>query len=266
MNKRKIMMLALSLCMIAILAVGGTLAYFTDTDSATNVFTVGNVQIEQYEKDRNGNDYGSDPKKLAPIVDDSKDTNGYHMGKNYIDKIVTVKNTGTEDAYIRTHIAFPAVLDNGANTFRADKNILHWNGASANDTFGAANPTDLLDNDWYWDADLTTDWPGKGGNWNFYKTTIEGIEYNVYVATHKSAVKAGETTAPNLLGLYLDEKVDYNGTSYVNQDGQTFEFPSKINVLVASEAVQTEGFDNAVEALNKAFGEPSATNNPWTKK
>ena len=35
MSKRKILSLALTLCMVAILAVGGTLAYFQDTDTKT---------------------------------------------------------------------------------------------------------------------------------------------------------------------------------------------------------------------------------------
>ena len=43
----------LSLCLVAMLAitavVGGTMAYFTDTDDATNEFTVGNVDIDLTE-------------------------------------------------------------------------------------------------------------------------------------------------------------------------------------------------------------------------
>ncbi len=49
MNKRKIILLAALLVMVAILGVGGTLAYFTAEDSATNTFTVGNVKIELTE-------------------------------------------------------------------------------------------------------------------------------------------------------------------------------------------------------------------------
>ena len=48
MTKKKILTLALCVAMTAILAVG-TLAYFTDTDKADNVFTVGNVKIELTE-------------------------------------------------------------------------------------------------------------------------------------------------------------------------------------------------------------------------
>ena len=49
MSKRKILLLAAAVCLIAILAVGGTLAYFTDSDEAKNVFTVGNIDIELTE-------------------------------------------------------------------------------------------------------------------------------------------------------------------------------------------------------------------------
>ena len=62
MNKRKILLLASTLLMVAVLAVGGTLAYFTDTDQVTNTFTMGKVDISLdegkvvTEKDENGKD------------------------------------------------------------------------------------------------------------------------------------------------------------------------------------------------------------------
>lgn len=46
MKKQKIVLLALTVAMVAILAVGGTLAYLTDYDHQTNVFTTGNVGID----------------------------------------------------------------------------------------------------------------------------------------------------------------------------------------------------------------------------
>ena len=47
--KKKLMVTALAVALVAI-AVGGTLAWFNDTDEVTNVFTVGSVDIEQKEK------------------------------------------------------------------------------------------------------------------------------------------------------------------------------------------------------------------------
>ena len=40
MSKRKIALLVTSLALIATLLIGGTLAYFTDSDEATNVITL----------------------------------------------------------------------------------------------------------------------------------------------------------------------------------------------------------------------------------
>lgn len=43
--KKKILAIVLCVAMLAIAIVGGTMAYFTDTDAKTNTFTVGNVSI-----------------------------------------------------------------------------------------------------------------------------------------------------------------------------------------------------------------------------
>ena len=49
MTKKKILVLALTIAMVAILAVGGSLAYLTDTQSVKNTFTVGDVKIQLLE-------------------------------------------------------------------------------------------------------------------------------------------------------------------------------------------------------------------------
>lgn len=272
MKKKKLLALCLCVAMGATAIAGGTLAYFTDTDDKTNTFVAGNVEIVQNEKDRNGNDFVDD-QALLPIVDDSKDENGYHLGGNYIDKIVTVTNTGSEEAFIRTHIAFPAALDDGPTEFDASQNILHWNGASANDTFGAANWGGDIENDWYFGTSTATDWPSSANaeetnkGWNFYQATVDGVVYNVYVATHGSAVGPDVTTAPSLFGVYLDAKVDYNNDleKYVLVTGPNTEVEigfdiDETEILIISEAVQADGFDDtdanvAFYALDKAFGE-----------
>ena len=47
--KKKITAIFLCVALVAIAIVGASLAYFTDTDSATNTFTVGNVKIDLLE-------------------------------------------------------------------------------------------------------------------------------------------------------------------------------------------------------------------------
>ena len=84
MNKRKTLALALTLCMVAILAIGGSLAYFTDTDEETNTFTLGNVKIDLKE---------TFDKEHAVLRPGSQTT-------NKIEKKVWIENVGSESAYV----------------------------------------------------------------------------------------------------------------------------------------------------------------------
>ena len=108
--KKKILALSLCVVMLAIAIVGGTLAYFTDTDQKTNTFTVGNVKIELIEQQRGMKDGEKSlvpfeqNKKLYPIVGSAQgDQDEFNMpiAKNYVDKIVTIKNTGSESLHPR---------------------------------------------------------------------------------------------------------------------------------------------------------------------
>lgn len=51
--KKKILSLCLVVALAATAIIGGTLAYFTDTDNATNTFTTANVKIDLIEQQRN---------------------------------------------------------------------------------------------------------------------------------------------------------------------------------------------------------------------
>ena len=89
MSKRKILLLALAACMVAILAIGGTLAYFTDTEDATNTFTVGNVDITLTEPNWEGS--GSvDAPEVYPTEPLAKDP--------------TVENTGANPCFVRISV------------------------------------------------------------------------------------------------------------------------------------------------------------------
>ncbi|MDY2982457.1 MAG: SipW-dependent-type signal peptide-containing protein, partial [Eubacteriales bacterium] len=136
--KKRIVTIALVVALVAIAAVG-TLAYFTDTDEATNTFAVGNVEIKLIEQQRQADEEGNkttnlenfeQDKKLYPIVGSAqgeKDALGMPTAKNYVDKMVTIQNTGSEKAYIRAYFAIPSALDDGYETFNAGLNVLHFN-------------------------------------------------------------------------------------------------------------------------------------------
>lgn len=110
MSKRKILTLALMLCMVAILAIGGTLAYFTDTDTADNVFTVGNVSIDLTE-----------PKWDATGSEEAKEV---YPGEA-LAKDPTVTNDGKNPCFVRLSVTgWDALINAGLSvnniTYRTD--------------------------------------------------------------------------------------------------------------------------------------------------
>lgn len=274
--KKKITSLCLVVALLAIAIVGGTMAYFTDTDEAKNVFTVGNVNIEQNEQQRNEetgeieefeqekNVFPAVLDKLAKeeITVDDFTFKIRSLEGNYIDKIVNVTNEGTEEAYIRTIIAIPNMngYDDSAD---ATENPLHWNYLDATDNGGIG-----------WDWNGSNDDEATTQLCYAKDVTIDGASYDIYVATYNETVAADETTMPSLVGFYLDDDVNCDENGYYSmQNGERIDLAEwmapgedgkvTLNILVATQAVQAEGFADAWEALDEAFGAITATENPW---
>lgn len=257
--KKKITAIFLCVALVAIAVVGASLAYFTDTKSATNTFTVGNVKIDLIEKERDGKGGTQDftqNKKLYPIVGSAqgeKDALGMPTAKNYVDKMVTIKNTGSEKAYIRAYFALPSALDDGYETFNAGMNVLHFN--FGNKVAEDGTITSTYGNEWNWK---------HGEKWNYFETTIDGIKYNVYFADYYQAVDADATTEQLVQGVYLDKSFDMkDGKCYAFDKEVTLDTGwdwNKVSCPVFAVACQAEGFDNATAAMDAAFG---ANYNPW---
>lgn len=256
--KKKITAIFLCVALLATAIVGASLAYFTDTDNETNTFTVGNVKIDLIEKERDGNGGTREftqGKRLYPIVGSAqgeKDKLGMPTAKNYVDKMVTIENTGSEKAYIRAYFAIPSALDDGYETFNAGMNVLHFNFGNKVEN-GVITSTEGVE--WIWT---------HGGKWNYFETTIDGIKYNVYFADYYQAVDAGATTEQLVQGVYLDKTFDIKdgkcyafGKEVTLDDGWDW---SKVSCPVFAVACQAEGFDNAADAITAAFG---ANYNPW---
>lgn len=235
--KKKVLTVALVVTLIAIM-VSGTLAYFTDNDEVTNTFTIGSVKIEIYENDNATTSDTISFGKLTPVVKENPSED-----VSYMDKVVDVKNIGTNSAYIRTHIAVP---------------------------------TALID---YLQLDVTTT------GWSYIGSTTAtagGVNYTVFTYDHTAAVAPNDFTNELLQGVYLKSDVDLaenadgnlvfvkkvsgkitHNSGFVahtkNADG-TYTSAS-VNILVASEAIQEQGFENgATNALNSGFG---TNTNPW---
>ena len=229
--KKKIFSLCLIVALAATAVIGGTMAYFSDTDSQTNTFTTGNVAIDLWE------DFGDNDglEELIPA------TGSAQAGtlKNGIEKEVYVKNTGSEDAYVRVHIAIPQILDDGAETFNAAANVFHFN--YADESIGAGK----------WDWSKAADDEKYVGDWNFYTTQVGEIWYNVYVVTYTGKLSTGYATVDAINQVYLDSKVTNEDIVAIKQVlGEDWK------IAVVAEGTQAAGFENAYEALNTAFGVP----------
>ena len=89
--KKKIALIVVIISLIA-MGISGTMAYFTADSTATNVITAGNIDIDLIEMEKT--DEGLKPFENKEGV----------MPGDVISKIVTVKNTGDNEAYIRVQV------------------------------------------------------------------------------------------------------------------------------------------------------------------
>ena len=103
--KRRIWMCAVVAIGFSILA-SGTGAFFTAEEKAHNVITTGNVDIELIEKTNSDSDGDGE-------LDDFENVSGVAPGTE-VSKIVTVKNTGSQPAWVRIKVTKAITLENGS--------------------------------------------------------------------------------------------------------------------------------------------------------
>lgn len=266
---KKFIALLLTVVLTATIAVGGTVAYLQDDDSDKNTMTVGSVYIEQKEYQRaegvahNAGESGAgngvkdgalvpfvDGQKIYPAVPQNNAGSDYtaeatdlfwwgdyvYSGTagnglwndnklaNVMDKMVFVKNTGKSDAYFRTIIAIEC--PEGMTIGEA--------GA------GAEIMLNVSGSDLY-------EWEDVG----FIKIEngANAGRYLVKVATYQKPLAYGKQSHPSLLQAVLTHHAD-------NKDMEAL--GTTLDILVLSQAVQSEGFNDAETALNTAFGAVTA--------
>jgi len=213
MNKRKLFTLALTLCMVAILAIGGTLAYFTDTEIAKNTFTVGDIEIDLFEHDEEGNEVEElEFEKVLPGVKYDKDP--------------TIENIGENDAYVRVKVTVA--------------NALNWsqfygNGFLMNEANFNAMIADTLGEDWEI-TDIEHVFGGEYGT-----DAIVTINYTKKLAP-------GETTTPVFTKVMLPASMtETDITTFLAGDG-VFHLDVLAEAIQADSFVDHWTFDeNATE-------------------
>ena len=245
--KKKLTAIFLCVALAAIAIVGASLAYFTDTKSATNTFTVGNVKIDLLESSLHRENAGiangtSSTSELWSDVDKegSGNTSKYKAGDTfYTDaqieanaaeykcenvqlipgrsyhKMPYVKNVGKNDAYIRIRVMIPADLDT----------------AILNSSIYTQTALDKKEFTMAYDNSGTVD--------------RDGVKYNVYTFTRLDPLAPEEMTYWNVWGII---KMDTDVTSEEAEQLLAKYSNGVFPVLVEADAIQAEGFANATAA------------------
>lgn len=254
MKKKTILVAAIAVMLVAALVVGGTLAYFTDTDTKTNTFTMGNVKIDLNEQQKGENG-------LVPFDQNKQLVPGKSNDGNAVSKIVTVKNTGANDAWVWVELKIPAYLVSNEYPTDESKNALHWNSYGCfNKEYNSGNYWKLATSDGIVDENhKVTDSnmvAVEDGLWNDYKyvgkeTDKNGTEYVVIRTTMDKTLPAGKTSLPCLAQVYMDWRVTTNedGTQYILPAGDPISTNASWKVIVTAYAIQADGFKTVDEAV-----------------
>ena len=217
MKKKSILMAAIAVMLVAVLVVGGTLAYFTDTKSATNTFTVGDVKIKLDESNVN-----------APNGDrvTSNEYTGVLPGIQY-KKDPVVTNTGKNDAYVRAVVT----IENGMN----------WLGLYNENVWTAPQA----------EAFMKLICNKMGNGWSLedydYVTNAErGSTDFVAVLKYDGVLAAGKATTAMFENIMLPTNATASDiTTRVAQNGV-------FHIDVVAQAIQADGFTSWNDAF-KAF-------------
>ena len=254
--KKKLIAISLVVAMLAVAIVGGSLAYFTDTKSATNTFTVGNVKIDliEQQKGANGLENFVPNKTLVPGTSD----------KNAVSKIVTVKNNGANDAWVWVDLKIPAYLVSSEYPSNESKNALHWNSYGCfNVEYNSGNYWSLATSDGIVGADHKVTNPDmvavEDGLWYDYQhvgreTIGEGESAREYVVIRtkmENKLPAGKISLPCLAQVYMDWRVTTNedGTQFILPAGDPISTNASWEIIVNAYAIQADGFDSVDEAI-----------------
>ena len=271
--KKKLTALCLCVALLAVAVVGASLAYFTDTKSATNTFTVGNVSIKLIEsklhrqgfggtgdtsiptpsQTASGMEYISDGAKAFTDTEIQTDaetyTTGYLAvkGSNMVPgrrvaKSPYVINTGANDAYIRIRVMIPSAANN-------DYVNVHEGGVITN----VWCSTSMLSGEF-----VNTKSGGQSNEPYIEKAAVtrDGVTYDVYTFVRVEPLAAGKMTEWNVwnnIGINKDatsadiqKAIDAGAIKLVATDGGAKTMT--LNVLVEADAIQAEGFANAAAA------------------
>ena len=268
--KKKVIAICLCVALAAVAVVGASLAYFTDTKSATNTFTVGNVKIDLIESRYHRQGYNSTNDSDIPAPDKTASGMDYIANgatiysndeiktdaENYLDYITKrgenmvpgkkiakspyVINTGANDAYIRIRVMIPSYA-----------NREYWRAYSGGVIDSQFCSTAILSGE-FMHNDKTNDRPFVDSSGKGY-IDEKGVGYDVYTFIRNEPLAPGEMTewnvwnyigiTPEATSANIQKAID-KGAILVSEDGTM-----TVNVLVQADAIQAEGFADAKAAF-----------------
>ena len=180
--------------------------------------------------------------------------------KNAVSKIVTVKNTGENDAWVWVDLKIPAYLVSKNYPDDESKNALHWNSYGCfNVEYNSGNYWSLATSDGIVCADHKVTNPDmvavEDGLWNDYKyvgeETINGTKYVVIRTTMAKTLPAGKISLPCLAQVYMDWRVTTNedGTQFILPGGDPISVNASWEIIVNAYAIQADSFDSVDAAV-----------------
>lgn len=246
--KKKIFALMLCVVMMAIAIVGGTMAYFTDTDAQTNTFTAGKVDIFMDEAvvaldETTGNLIADGDKRTS----DDQDYHLYPAMTVIKDPTITVEDD-SENAYIAAIITVNSETLDGKNLY---------------DLIGLEG-TDLIDLNGIVSGGLM-DEESASATWNGLTPVFDAETCHIYQAANKAE---GTWT----IYIFLDEAMSAgeNVTLFdtisipAEWDNAEMALVNEMTIGVVAYATQTNGFADCFTAITTAFGEAFAAVKPAT--
>ena len=247
--KKKITALCLCAAMLAIAIVGASLAYFTDTKSATNTFTVGNVKIDLIEQQKG-------VEGLEEFVQEKTLLPGKSDDGNAVSKIVTVENTGKNDAWVWVELKIPTYLVSKEYPTNASKSALHWDSYGCfNVEYNSGDDWALATNDGIIDENRKVTNENmvevEDGLWYDYEFVARDDAYVTIRTKMQNKLPAGKTSLPCLAQVYMDWRVMTNedGTQYILPGNDPISTEASWEIIVNAYAIQADGLADVDAAI-----------------
>ncbi|MBQ9759818.1 MAG: hypothetical protein IJW16_00555 [Clostridia bacterium] len=229
--KKLIWIAGVALCVVALVAAGVTIAWFTDTKETSNVFTAGDVKIRLTEL--NPEHEVIDVTNHGAQMDYGHVYPGLEVKKN-----TTVTNVGSEGAYLAAEIV---ILDGEQDIAKA---LSIPGGAVAGTT-----PIDEFFEGGFWDGMFVRAassvphlivWESEHCIVQYDTRMTEGFWINIFV---KDILKSGESM------------IMWDGFTFpADWDNDQMLQCTDLRISVKTFAVQAAGFESCEQAVTEAFG------------